>query len=568
MISPVLDLFTLFFHLSIWLLCLIGWGALVKKLIGIDSEPKISDAWFGLAAGIAYVEACNLWLPIDWKVSLLFLLIGAIGAITITRNNSHYLRLSLRKLLNTNPLILLIGFLILLMSGFLAMTTPASYDAGLYFFQSIRWINEYPTTLGLANLHGRLGFNQSYFSFVALLNLFPLFNKGYAVCGMLILLIASASLFEARLISLKGGWWVIIWILIAFIGVSKHISSPSPDAPVILIQSSIFVFLLRLYTDESKDKREQCYNVMTIFVLSCIVVTVKLSSAVYALMSLALVLPFIFKTIYLDKKIYLATFAFGVLLVGMHLIRGVLYSGVPLYPSTVGAMWNLDWTVSYQQAKSEADWIYSWARAPFKNPSEVLDSWGWFAEWGSRFLKDYKRYLYGFLILTGLNFIVLIFKSRQIKDKGLFFLYLPLVAGILFWFMTAPDWRFLGAIPQLSIALSGFICIRCLLPTEFGRFTQKLPTYFPPSFFGLVILVLMVKSTDLKNLPLSGWHSIPSIETKEQLTESGLKIFVPIAGDQCWDSSLPCTPYFNDALKLRKTDLGAQNLEAGFSIKK
>jgi hypothetical protein len=78
----------------------------------------------------------------------------------------------------------------------------------------------------------------------------------------------------------------------------------------------------------------------------------------------------------------------------------------------------------------------------------------------------------------------------------------------------------------------------------------------------------MVKSTDLKNLPLSGWSPIPSIATREQLTESGLKVFTPIVGDQCWDASLPCTPYFNDALELRNADLGSQNLKSGFRIKK
>jgi hypothetical protein len=76
MISHFFDLFSLFFWITIWLLCLIGWGALIKNIIGINSKLNFSDAWIGLVAGIAFIEAFNFWIPIDWRISLIFLIIG------------------------------------------------------------------------------------------------------------------------------------------------------------------------------------------------------------------------------------------------------------------------------------------------------------------------------------------------------------------------------------------------------------------------------------------------------------------------------------------------------------
>jgi hypothetical protein len=49
--------------------------------------------------------------------------------------------------------------------------------------------------------------------------------------------------------------------------------------------------------------------------------------------------------------------------------------------------------------------------------------------------------------------------------KQLPVLYIPIVGGLLFWFLTAPDWRFVGALPELLLLLS--VCIGYLKFFEF-----------------------------------------------------------------------------------------------------
>ncbi|MGC8605238.1 MAG: hypothetical protein ACP5VS_16345 [Desulfomonilaceae bacterium] len=43
---------------------------------------------------------------------------------------------------------------------------------------------------------------------------------------------------------------------------------------------------------------------------------------------------------------------------------------------------------------------------------------------------------------------------------------------------------------------------------------------------------------------------------------SGLIVYTPAQGDQCWDSPVPSTPYFNPNLRLRV----AGKIESGFTV--
>jgi hypothetical protein len=569
-VTHIFDLFSLLFYTSCILVCLIGWGAIVKKFIGIPliNMPRFSDSWIGLVAVIAFIETCHLYVPIDWKVSLAFLFIGILGLSISLRRHLRSQFFILKNALIKNSFLFFIGFLIFLMWGSLALTTPNNYDSGLYHFQSIRWLNEYPIVLGLGNVHGRFAFNQTYFSFVALLNFFPFFNKGYAIGGLLMMTMGVGTLFEAHLNKILGGWWLVIWFFITYIAVSRSISSPSPDMPVVVMECCVFIFLVKIYACQLNDRYELISDAVTIFLLSCLLVTVKLSAAVFSLASILLIVPILKPTLNAHKKIYICSFLVGCYLIALHLLRGVLVSGLPLYPSSFGALWGMDWSVPREQAQSEANWIYSWARAPNKDPSEVLGSWAWFPGWSDRIFKENWRYIYGGLLLIGLDLSAFLVSKEARKDKRLFLLFSPLIAGTLFWFITAPDWRFLGAIPQLIIALSGFLFLRFFIPEAITYHAKKVPIFIIPILVGITCFFLVVKSTDIKTLPLIGWHPAPQIEVRNQVTKSGLVMLVPIQGDQCWDSPLPCTPYFNEALHLRSGSPTIKGLESGFSQQK
>jgi hypothetical protein len=547
----------------------LGWGSLLKTLIGNPFQKRLqfTDAWLGLVAVIAFIETCHLWLPINWKLTLIVSLIGIAGLYPIIGNSSPLCnwRSTLRKL---NPLVVLVTCFLLFTWTALALTAPSIYDGGLYHFQAIRWLNEFPIVLGLGNLSGRLAFNQSYFPYLALLNIFPFFGKGYAFGGLLLMILTCATLYEAQLNKIRGGWWLNLWIMIALLPISRYLSSPSPDVAVVLTQVAIFIFLVKTYSPDLQDQANTGYSAIMVFFLSCLLVAIKLSGVIFAFMAILLLIPCIRSSYSKYKRAYLASFLIGSYFIAIHLLRGVLLSGLPLYPSSLGAIWSVDWSVTRTQAIDEANWIYSWARDASKMPNEVLSSWAWFPAWADSFMGERWRYVYGALILVTIDLISLVTSKSAKQENKLFILFVPFVVAIIFWFLTAPDWRFLGAIPQLVIGLSGWLFIRRCIPREVFLLTDKFPSYTASSLVALTILVLMTKTADFKTLPLSGWHDIPQVEVEMKETYSGLSIWVPVSGDQCWDSALPCAPKLNDELYLRGGKTTPESPKEGFRVQK
>ena len=64
-------------------------------------------------------------------------------------------------------------------------------------------------------------------------------------------------------------------------------------------------------------------------------------------------------------------------------------------------------------------------------------------------------------------------------------------------------------------------------------------------------------------ISIFGWQDIKKVEIEKKITKYGVVVFKPMHGDQCWDSPVPCTPYFNEELRMRKH----QDISSGFSIK-
>jgi hypothetical protein len=109
----------------------------------------------------------------------------------------------------------------------------------LYHFNTIRWLNEYPLVPGLGNLHGRLAYNQSFFTYAASVNFYPLFHHGHNVANSFLLLLFLAECLHALFVNPeeesggKEGSSAILFLplhapVLAFIVVKNNLSSPTP----------------------------------------------------------------------------------------------------------------------------------------------------------------------------------------------------------------------------------------------------------------------------------------------------------------------------------------------------
>jgi hypothetical protein len=445
------------------------------------------------------------------------------------------------------------------------MKAPADFDSGLYHFQSIRWLNEYPIVTGLGNLHGRLAFNQSYFGYIALVNIAPIWNKGYAAGGLFLLLLSFASVIEAGLFRLKGGIILFTLLLLAIWSLVENVSSPAPDLPVSLLQTIIFILLLKIILFKESDQSAMRYGVL-LLMLCAAIVTIKLSAAMYALTCICILWALQKKYFPKNFSIYLKALAICTLIFVVHLFRGYIYSGVPLYPSTIAGAWSLDWAMPIEAVKIEANWIYSWARRPWLPPEVVLGNWDWFFPWLKALGRRTWLILGVVILVNSLHFLFsrLYRTDVQHSDRRIYIIYIPLVASVIFWFFTAPAPRFLGLILELIAISSIWLFTRTLLSIEMLRLPETLSPAKQLQILMIVVIVLCLQK--VRHFSYVGWEEIPSESTEIKKTNSGLLVRVPLKGDQCWNSPLPCTPYFLSSLRTRD-GIGNANFNSGFVSK-
>src|SRR5450432_939146 len=158
---------TILLVLATWLLCavvLVGIGSLV---LGWFSRNYIlTDAfWTGLALSVGILQIWHLFEPINLVCDLVLASIGVIG---IVSNRSRLFKI-VRRIGRIEAWAIVV-FILIVTSLAVRATGPCEhFDTGLYGATAVRWILSYPIIPGLANLHGRLGFNSSVFLCIAAL---------------------------------------------------------------------------------------------------------------------------------------------------------------------------------------------------------------------------------------------------------------------------------------------------------------------------------------------------------------------------------------------------------------
>jgi hypothetical protein len=546
---------------------LIGLGALFLGIIYRRHLISVACCfWVGLTLLITGLQIINLFHRIDLLVVRSIWLFGFVcfWQFRVYLDVSFWSRLKLWQKI-------FVGLALLWLAD-RALASPYVYDSALYHFSSVRWANEEPLPPGLGNLHGRLAFNQSYFLYVSFLNLLPKRGDGHNFANSLLLVCTLLTLLEkgseSSLNNIRR--FIFLWLsgLLIFLELLEPgISSPSPEPAMFCLQLVMFSLVITAWTRSSEQTREErAIEVSTVLLLSGLAITFKLSSIVFSL-GIAGVLAKLFVSKF-DKEFrwrVLWPLSVALLLGVTWVVRNVIASGYLIYPLESAAC-PVSFRVPSEQVREEARWIFSWARAPGIPWSKVLADWSWLQPWangvGRRPEFIFALAVFGFAASC---LIVLFCKSGKAIKTGLVrggdFLALSAVtiSALCFWFLMAPDPRFAGAVPLLATTCllgivlegvqesSGFSLVRAMAMTVFG-FGICLAVF--SNGFGLV---------RLKKRQIGSRVPVP--ELTQKVTDSGLRVWVPIYGDRTGDAPLPATPYFRRELRLR-----GPNLASGFCL--
>ena len=575
-------------------LCLIfiGLGLFIRRFYGLTiqgAESVLTAFWIGWAFAILFLQLWHFYFKVDWR-TLVVLTVGGMAGLLLNRHDLWHTitpRVSQKRAF---------CFVLLLLATWLANRAigPAiNFDSGLYHFPSVRWAASYPIVPGLGKLHYRLAFNSSYFLYVAMLDVGPWAQKSHHLANGLLLLVLLAQILLSgfKLVNSSGQlrvyrlFGIILLVPILEEALAANISSPSPDLPIFILGVVASRQLLVLLANSQYPRRETGFAVFFLMALASIGITVKLSFLALGWLTSLLALVVWFARSDRENRtgdrrtLTWVTTCVALVLVPW-MIRGIILSGYIAYPNVMGSF-PVEWRIPRSQAAAVAQDIQDWARQPDYVDKEVLANWRWLVPWAHRMFTSGAVIIPLLLTLAGCFFTLFyrVMKNRDAKVSGVQWLFLvPSVASLLVWFMAAPDPRFAGA--AFWVLGAGAVM---LAAQESGRsFNGKMSRF--ATFLCLAIVASLIASVVIsgkaealrgiikENKPLnvfrhlsirrdliliepggdSGFYASPHVELNTFVTRSGLLMYVPKNGKQCWDAPLPCARRPIPDLRLRQ----------------
>lgn len=551
-----------------WLPAIIGLGSpllVIRRnlLPHPDSSHLIFVALAGLAILGTIANMLNIFVPISPNVALAIFVSGWLLFILNARYVVKALPLSL----------ILFGLVLVTYVAYSGQKPVANYDSGLYHLQAIRWITASKTPPGLANLHSRLGFNSSWFSIAASLEIPHLQHKSSFIVNTMLLFVYGLAIGDvaftfraAKKVALSGIFLVLTGLVWLIFAQGPFVGSPSPDTPVMALT------LLSIFTSIKAIESEEgwVYYSFIAFFIAIFAITIKFSAGPLLLAPI-MTLPW---NLYQHREQWdeyratLRTFLIislgtALLLLVPWMIRGILLSGCVAFPLSLGCFPSLAWATPISSAEGTAAWIESWARQPKLSPEVVLADWNWLIPWLDRFLSSEVVRKSASLLFFGFVFLWLAAGEKRISFKDRMTYILPAaisLLGIMFWFFSAPDIRFgEGYFWSLSLIIFSAGVYRFYTAYQLMRFNRIL-------LIALAIIVLVyangigeINHQELyvrrQEIFLS-WPAIPIADLEERVTQNGIRVLSPTSGDQCWNADLPCTPYFDPDLRISSGSTG------------
>jgi hypothetical protein len=550
-----------------------GWGRFASRALGTEASARSEGAiiiFVGWAASLLVLQVANFVFPINASVAIPVFAAGLVMSVVVFVRRDRTVEPERRGGWATFAAV---GFCIVAVwVAARGLYENRNFDSGLYHLPTIRWINEYPIVPGLGNLHGRLAFNQSFFSYAAALNAGWFHgHEGGAPNGFLFLVLVLQAIQgltrrfrlppeERETSPLTWAANVLVLPVIAYLALSSDgMSSPTPDLAATLLELSMFLIFVRGVGEWTTQGEPPHFYATILPLLAATAITVKLSTIAFAGTIIAACIIYEIHPSYRDVNVIRRTLLRLVpaaVIVIVWLARGVVLSGCPLYPTTVGCL-GVDWMIPAEKIVNEANWVYSWAREPGIHWRFVLADHSWLRLWFTRESHDFLGLVFPLgsaLILVAASLMMR--RAARLRGNAMsyasYVIFIPLIVGIAFWFVTAPDPRFGRAFFWMTSIAAGLVFLGSIQPLpEARRYRLVTIALFVALNVPFLAYAFTKSGPRLTRISLAGWQHVWRAHLDMRQTTSGLTLYVPRKGVSCWDSPIPCTPYFNPDLALR-----------------
>lgn len=432
---------------------------------------------------------------------------------------------------------------------------PRHYDTSLYHYQAIKWIEEYGVVPGLGNLHNRFAYNSAFMPLQALFSFEWLIGQSlHTVNGFLCFFFLSYAAFTNRMWEKKKPNFSDLLKIATFIYVwySRNvISSPSSDTLTMLL-----ILYICTKWSEFNEKNIEDVNVYGFLCILCVyAISVKLSAAV----CIILVFWPVGRMIKMKKiGMIIVYIVWGIAVVTPWLIRNVIISGYLLYPYPQIDLFDVDWKMPTSVLVYDSREIMVWGKGIFQVKEYGTPIWEWFPKW----FMETSPFIITLGIAGTIGCMSILFTNIKRKniDVKRDILKVYSVVSIITWLLSAPLIRY--GMVYLLIP----VCI-CLAEYMHQGRKKKVTT-----IYNIILMIVLIpigagylaNIEDIGNQPLIKQEDYEWKETKSIELENGIKIWVPVNGDQSSQDVFPCVPYEG---MIEKIQMRGKELSYGFKIK-
>lgn len=547
--------------LGAWLglgLALLGVGRAVRRAACGPGQPWCAgDFWTGLSVVVGLVCLVHLVSPIGrW----LWFVVGPMALVGMAlRPRSGFPRH------RVGLLTVVLGLIGALYVADRALKPATSYDSGLYHLPSLDWMFAFPAVPGLANLHGRLGFNggsTAYTAFVG--SAVPPEIVSHFANGLLVVAVGVEVLLALWALRRRGlppsGHAPELVLLLATpalvlpVHEATEISSPSPDLPALVVSLAAALYVGRLAAADEHHPGDW----VAATALLALLPVMRVQLGVFTVIAAALLAVGVRTgrtAAPSGRRLIVAVGAIPALPWGAWTAHGIVLSGYLLYPSSLTRL-PVSWAVPVAVADRESAWIRSWARTPGQPPEQVLDSSSWVGPWVRRTIADPQIRGMALLAVAGLVALVHL-RARGRRQAGarsrpadprrrpLLVVGAASSGTLIAWFLLAPDPRFVLGPLWLAAAAPAAAATGLLWPHRRAVGIVAVGAFLTVGggFSARELLVThQLAPQGAVGTGRWGLNEAPRVPLVA-FDRDGTRFYRPAEGDQCWATSLPCTPY-------------------------
>jgi hypothetical protein len=540
--------------------------ALVNKRPGFD-ESRARPIISYLVTGLVLLTGLGQWIVLIQPLNLLSSLVVLLLLILFSIVFRKAVLIELKKvpsLFNRHNAFFFICFCSFLLMILVLNSGPTLMDdTESYHIQMVKWMQEYGTVPGIANLHLRFGFNSSWFVSIALLspkmegiNHYLLLNGLLSLwfCHYLLEKIYSC-IPEKKSTNQKNGFLPFVAVLFACFIIWPMIRGNATNANYDFISTGcIIILFIEAASNFSGPDIEW-------LIWPCFLFTVRIMN--YPLLLLGF---FYFMSIFRRNrsKAFIISSASAFLLIGPFLARNVMLSGYPFFPVYQLDCFSFDWKADKQKIVEILEYIKYYNRVNPVRQSLASTRALHFPEW----IISWYRYLLlsdKFIVLISFSSYLMLFlfwrRTRLHFSQNHKILIGVMTLQLVSWLFIAPDPRF-----AYGPLLLGVFSLLWMLP-KFGTLvTPKNGNLFLVCLSAITLFYAVQKMATQNQYRNWGTPQRLPVPAMEKIMIDGIELHIPEKilnnwNPRCYDIALPCLYQVDPRLRAR-----GKTVKEGFKL--